>query len=472
MLENGFVAPRNLLAAILCLAGAAGGAAAIGSDDASVHLRALQDIAVANGGNRAAGTPGYERSVDYVSDRLRLAGYEVRIEEFTYPYNEERSPPRLLSGAAQVPAREGEVRSFTYSGGGDVTAPLRAVDLGLSPDGPVQASTSACEPADFAGFERGSVALVRRGTCPFFVKVQNAVAAGAVGVIAMNEGTAGQTDSFTASLGRPAAVPVVGVSYGYGQELADKAARSEEATVRLTVDIVTSTRSSKNVLAEMPGEENDRRPLVIVGAHLDSVRDGPGINDNGSGVAAVLLAASRLAEASRTGTTRLRFGFWGAEEIGLLGSRHHANRLSDEERQRVSLYLNLDMVGSPNFARLVLADPDPEGAAGLAARTMLDHFAGRTLAAERRAPGPLGTFSTDMASFKGRGIPVVGLYTGSAELKREDQVAGAGGTAGQPHDPCYHRACDTADNANPAVVNDMADALSEALVALLGPKPR
>jgi len=453
--------------ALLCLAGGSGRTAEIGPEEPMAHIRALQEIAGANGGNRAAGTRGYEVSVEYVSEALRRAGYQVRIEEFTYPYNEERSPPRLLSGAARVPAPEGEVRSFTYSGPGDITAPLRSVDLTLPADGPVQPSTSACEAADFSGFERGAIALVRRGTCPFFVKVQNAVAAGANGVIVMNEGTSGQTGGFSASLGRPMPIPVVGVSYPYGRELAAKADRPEDATVRLTVDITTSTGSSKNVLADAPAGENDRRPVVMVGAHLDSVRDGPGINDNGSGVAAALTAASWVAEASRTGSIRLRFGFWGAEEIGLVGSRHYASRLSEEERKQMPLYINLDMVGSPNFARIVLAEPAADGTAAVASNTMLEHFAARSLAAERRAAGPLGTFSTDMASFRGRGIPVVGLYTGSAELKREDQVAGSGGTAGQPHDSCYHRACDTSDNVSAAVLTDMAGALTDALFALL-----
>src|SRR5215213_5450760 len=233
---------------LLCLAGGSGRTAEIGPEEPMAHIRALQEIAGANGGNRAAGTRGYEVSVEYVSEALRRAGYQVRIEEFTYPYNEERSPPRLLSGAARVPAPEGEVRSFTYSGPGDITAPLRSVDLTLSADGPVQPSTSACEAADFAGFERGAIALVRRGTCRFFVKVQNAIAAGAAAVIAMNEGTAGQTDSFSASLGRPAAVPALGVSYAYGRELARQAAEPGGASVRLVADVVTTTRSSKNIL--------------------------------------------------------------------------------------------------------------------------------------------------------------------------------------------------------------------------------
>jgi Zn-dependent M28 family amino/carboxypeptidase len=467
MLDVGASTRRSLLIALASLASATAGAEELVTDPAD-HLRALGEIAAANGGNRAAGTPGYERSVEYVSDQLRQAGYQVRIEEFTYPFSEERSPPRLIAGA--TPAPDGEVRSFIYSGAADITAPIRPVDLALAADGAVQPSTSACEPADFANFERGSIALVRRGACAFFVKVQNAVAAGAAGVIAMNEGTPGQTASFSATLGRPSAVPVVAVSYAYGRALAERAGKPDEATARLVVDVVTSTRSSKNVIAEMPAGESDRSQVVVVGGHLDSVRDGPGLNDNGSGVTAILLAAARLAPEARNGPLRVRFAFWGAEEIGLIGSREHVNRLSDEERKRIALYINLDMVGSLNFARFVLADPDADGAAGLAARVVLDHFARRSLPAERRGTGRLGTFSTDIASFTARGIPSIGLYTGSAELKRDEQAAVFGGTAGQPYDSCYHRACDALANVNPSVVGEMSEALSDAIRAVAAPQ--
>jgi aminopeptidase Y len=155
------------------------------------HLRALQDVATANGGNRAAGTPGYDRSAEYVAERLKEAGYAVRLEEFEFPFFEDRTPPVLVMG--QPDGESAGVRTLTNSGSGDVTGRLRAVDLQLGA-GPPATSTSGCEAADFAGFERGAVALIRRGTCPFQTKVEHAVAAGAAGVVIMNEArTAGPT---------------------------------------------------------------------------------------------------------------------------------------------------------------------------------------------------------------------------------------------------------------------------------------
>src|SRR5215510_5538252 len=163
------------------------------------HLQALQDIAAASGGNRAAGTVGYDRSAEYVAERLKAAGYTVRFEEFEFPFFEEKSPPVLLANGSQEPASRDAVRTLANSGSGKVEARLRGVNLGLSTVSPA-ASASACEGKDFDGFERGAVALVRRGTCQFQVKVDNAVAAGAAGVIIMNEGTEGRTDTFSGIL--------------------------------------------------------------------------------------------------------------------------------------------------------------------------------------------------------------------------------------------------------------------------------
>src|SRR5262249_33971424 len=164
------------------------------------HLRALQDIATANGGNRAAGTPGYDRSADYVSEQLAKAGYQVRFEEFEFPFFQERSPAVLVvntADGAQQPAST--VRTLSNSGSGDVTARLRTVNLQLGAE-PTAASASGCGGGDFKDFERGAVALIRRGTCQFQTKVENAIAAGAVGVIIMNEGTDGRKDAFSGQL--------------------------------------------------------------------------------------------------------------------------------------------------------------------------------------------------------------------------------------------------------------------------------
>ncbi|HMA70914.1 MAG TPA: M20/M25/M40 family metallo-hydrolase [Xanthobacteraceae bacterium] len=425
------------------------------------HLQALQEIASANGGNRAAGTRGYDRSAEYVAQQLKEAGYTVRFEEFEFPFFEERTPPVLAISrpdGSHEPASANAIRTLVDSGSGDVTARLRAVNLQLGAT-PLATSNSGCQTDDFREFERGAVALVRRGTCQFHIKVEHAVAAGAVGVVIMNEGTEGRMDAFAGRLSKPASIPVVGVSYAFGSAIV---AQDGVATVHLAINAVSGMRPSRNVVAETSSAGDD--PWIVVGAHLDSVPEGPGINDNGSGSAAVLEAALQLAHEQRTVRGHMRFAFWGAEERGLIGSRHHVNALSEEERRHIALYINLDMVGSPNFIRFVqgpaVADEEP---AAVARREFIAAFRERNLNVEERNGR---RFGSDDSSFSEKNIPTVGLYTGAGGSKSQTQVSLFGGTAGRPFDPCYHQACDTIDNIDRYVLEQNTGALVRALNAV------
>jgi aminopeptidase Y len=421
---------------------------------------------MANGGNRAAGTPGHDRSADYVADRLRAVGYKVRTEEFTFPFFEERAPPIVAAGppaGGLTPLGSGAIRTLANSGSGEVTAELRPVDLGLAEGGSPSPSTSGCEASDFEQFAPGAVALVRRGTCPFQVKVENAAAAGAAGVIIMNEGTNDRTGIFAGRLTRQASIPVVGIAYEAGRSLAS-AASNEGASVRLIVDVLTGTRSTRNVVTDTEG---DPARTIVAGAHLDSVPEGPGINDNASGSAAVLEAALRLAELPAGAGPRVRFAFWGAEEQGLIGSRHHVGTLSEEERRAIVLYINLDMVGSSNFGRFVQgAEEPPETIAGMARRALISYFRERNLSVEERVSVRRRGFGSDDGSFVQKGIPTIGLYTGAGETKGEAQAALFGGISGRPFDPCYHKSCDTAENIDRSVLEQMTGALAHALTVV------
>jgi Zn-dependent M28 family amino/carboxypeptidase len=463
------------VAALLVAAGAllhAGGPLAesiveVQGEGAFAHVRAFQEIATANGGNRAAGTPGYDRSADYVTERLRSAGYMVRFEEFTVPFFEERSPPIIATGS---PGRElmplpiGAIRTLANSGSGEVSARLQAVDLALADGAPPGPSTSGCEASDFESFERGAIALLRRGTCPFQVKIENATGAGAAGVIIMNEGTNERTSTFSGRLMRLASVPVVGIAFEPGRLLASAVGKGDIFLVRLKVDAEVGSRMTRNVLVD---REGDPARMIVVGAHLDSVREAPGMNDNASGSAAVLEAALRLAETHSSSGPRIRFAFWGAEEMGLFGSRHHVDSLSEEERRAIVLYINLDMVGSPNFGRFVQsAQESSDGPAVTAQRALLAYFRDRNLPVEERVRAGRSGFGSDDASFAEKGIPTVGLYTGAGETKHDAHAALFGGSAGQPFDPCYHKACDTTNNINRRVLEEMSAVLSHALMEL------
>jgi Zn-dependent M28 family amino/carboxypeptidase len=210
------------------------------------------------------------------------------------------------------------------------------------------------------------------------------------------------------------------------------------------------------VLVELPGADPDR--VVMAGGHLDSVTAGPGINDNASGSATLLEIARQLAGTRPAHTVRI--AWWGAEELGLLGSRHYVSALSPAERDRIALYLNLDMVGSPNFRRLVY-DGDAEGApAGSAVieRVLADQLRGQKLEVGETALAN----GSDHASFAAAGVPVGGLFTGANEAKTAQDQAAFGGTTG-PADPCYHARCDDLDNLDLGVLDQMADAAATAI---------
>jgi Zn-dependent M28 family amino/carboxypeptidase len=423
-----------------------------------IHLAALQAAADRHGGNRAAGTPGYDASVDYVVGQLRAAGYTPQVQRFQAGRFRERSRPALeLGGGGGAALRAGaDYRTFEFSGSGDVTAALRPVDLRLPPGPTPDSSTSGCEPADFAGFPPGAVALLQRGTCPFRVKVDNAERAGAAAAVIFNEGQAGRTEVPAGTLGGPGiGLPVLAASFEVGRRLAGA---GPGQPVRVRTDTESAGRPTSNVLVELPGADPGR--VVMAGAHLDSVGAGPGINDNASGSATLLEIARRLA-GSRPAHT-VRFAWWGAEELGLLGSRHYVGGLGRGERDRIALYLNLDMVGSPNFRRLVY-DGDAEGApAGseVVERVLADQLRGQGLAVGETALAG----GSDHASFAAAGIPVGGLFTGAGEAKSGRERAAFGGTTG-PADPCYHARCDDLDNLDLGVLDQMADAAATAVAA-------
>ncbi len=370
---------------------------------------------------------------------------------------------RLLLRIAEAPEAEaGQVRTLTNSGSADVTAPLHAVKLELT-ETPA-ASTSGCDAHDFDGFARGAIALVRRGTCTFQVKAENAVAAGAVGVVIMNEGTAGRTDGFSGLLNKTVGIPVVGISYDHGRALEQRLGAGP-VTARLAVDAIAGTRSSRNVITEPVSQGGS--PLIVVGAHLDSVPEGPGINDNGSGSAAVLDAALVLADALHRAPANVQFAFWGAEERGLVGSRHHVGALTEDERRNIGVYINLDMVGSPNFARFVQRSPEADSALAATVRQKLvAEFKDRSVPVEERSGGRTGT---DDAAFFQKGIPTVGLHTGAGGPKSQAQADLFGGTAGKPYDACYHKACDTTANIDRETLEENARALVRVLEAVVTP---
>ncbi len=219
------------------------------------------------------------------------------------------------------------------------------------------------------------------------------------------------------------------------------------------------TTSSVNVLAEAPGE---RDGVVVVGAHLDSVAAGPGINDNGSGVAALLELARALPEVAAPWRT-VRIAFWGAEEGGPFGSAAYLAGISGAGRDGIVAYLNLDMVASPNAVAFVYAEAD--AAAG--SERITAAFAG-ALDREGLAWEPIDLEGdSDHGPFVGAGIPTGGLFSGGIEAVTDEQAQRSGSAvAGQPADPCSHRACDTIDNVDLETLTQLARTIARVVAGL------
>jgi Zn-dependent M28 family amino/carboxypeptidase len=427
------------------------------------HQAAFQAIADANGGTRADQTPGYEASVDYVEQTMLAAGWEVERVPFEYEAETDAGIEQLTPVEASY-----LTGGFIGSADGDVTGDVIPVDINLVPP---RANTSGCDgayaeasvgaplladpggPDDFTGFTEGAIALIQRGGCSFALKAYNAQAAGAAGVIIFNQGdTPDREAAFIGNAAAPNAddlgelmIPVLGASFQDGSALAQPG-----STARVFVELTTFT--AENVIAELPGKNDGN--VVMAGAHLDSVPAGPGINDNGSGSAALLEIAENLANHRPVNT--LRFAWWGAEELGLIGSTQWVAQRSPEELAEIALYLNFDMIGSPNYfigvydadqSSYIAPVPVPDGS--IAIEDVFESY--YTLIGE---PYDDTEFSgrSDYQAFINNDIPSSGLFTGAEVQKTAEQAAIWGGTVGAQFDPCYHQACDTfANNADHAL---------------------
>jgi len=413
-------------------------------DGVREHQAAFQAIADANNGIRTSGTPGYDASVDYVVERMEAAGYNVTVQDFQFQTFISLSPS-ILEQVAPPPAGPIVNNIMSYSGSGDVTAPVSTVNL-----------ITGCNPTDFAGFPAGDIALISRGACTFAQKATNAYNAGASGVVIYNN-TPGTLNG-TLGNGFTLDIPVTSVTQSVGQQLA----ATPGLVMRLKTDTFRGIATTSNVIAE--SKSGDPNNVVMAGAHLDSVNAGPGIQDNGSGSAAILEVAEQMAKVKPK--NMVRFAWWGAEESGLVGSTYYVNSLSPEEQAKITLYLNFDMIGSPNHVFFIYdgddsdavgAGPGPSGSAQIE-KTFEKYFnmVGQPF------KGTDFSGRSDYGPFIAVGIPSGGLFTGAEGIKTAEEAAMWGGTAGDQYDPCYHLACDTYDNVNLFALDVNSDAVAYA----------
>ena len=402
------------------------------------HLRALQNIANANGGNRADGTPGFDASVDYVAKALRDKGFDVQTPQFDRLYTVSLGKPSLTVAGSVYPVDQASLLVRTPPGG--------LTGLPIRPTQP-----AGCAPQDYpAAVPKGAIAVVDDTRCSVVDKQNSALAKGASALIVLSapNGRGAPSTLFSPGYFKQLTVPVAVVN-PYGAA----ALAGATTPIHLVLDAVNTKVTSRNVVAQT--KTGSPHEVVVVGAQLDGPRAGPGINDDGSGVAAVLETARQLGPLAPVNNA-VRFVFWGAEEDGRAGVMDYVFGMNRDQLNDVALYLNFTMLGSPNAGFFtddgdqsgppgtgVSAADVPEGSAGIE-RTLAGYL---NLAGKRAADMPLDT-RADYHPFMVAGVPIGGMTTGASQTKTTVQARLWGGQAGVPFDPNFQTPRDTMDTIN------------------------
>jgi Zn-dependent M28 family amino/carboxypeptidase len=426
------------------------------------HQAALQRIARRNGDTREVLSSGYTASLEYVLKTLRRSGYNPETNMFNFPFWAETAPAVLnrvnppptkvyrYGTEADNDSPNVDFITLGYAGTGTLTNAkvVPTNDIIDPPPAVAGSSTSGCEAADYPASVVGNVALVQRGTCAFVQKAEVAQQVGAAGVIIFNDGVGPARQNPLFVLNQvDLHIPAVISSFAVGNELYQAIKAGQDVRVDFSTFGALQDRFLPQVIAETKG--GDKNNVLVVGAHLDSVPAGPGINDDGSGTAMLLAQAQAMAkhEHAKNIRQKIRFMWFGAEENGLVGSQFYAHNLSQAEVDKIDGMLDYDMLASQNYVRF-LYDGDgsepgneqfqgPPGS-GLIEKIQDDWFKSKGLATDRV---PFDGRS-DYVGFTDRGIPAGGIFAGAEQPKTAEQEAIYGGAAGSAYDVCYHEICD------------------------------
>jgi peptidase M28-like protein/PA domain-containing protein len=419
----------------------------ITTSDLTNHMQNFWDIALANPGpdghpSRNSGEPGYLASVMYVKQLMDAAGYTTTIQTYHFPYFAFQGIPTMSEVSPTAQDFTMNVDFTAGRAGGISTAPVQPVGGIIIPPSATPSSSSGCTPADFASFTAGNIALIQRGSCNFGVKIQNAKAAGASGVIIFNEGQPGRTATQGITIldanGNVFVpdIPVVFTTFALGQELFNDAKTALPVVTLHVPGVVDPNREDFNLIADSKG--GDKNHTVVIDAHLDAIY-GAGMLDNASGSATILEIAQLMKNVNPT--NHLRFIWFGGEELGLLGSAFYVNSLSPSELSHIGYDLDADVTATPNYT-LGILDPAARNlfGTGTTANTFPNRVYKASLIGRDAGVDYLNSqqqnhefFSptgTDAFEFNLAGIPASGVLTGQDCCKTQAEVDLFGGHTG------------------------------------------
>ncbi|KAJ4257490.1 hypothetical protein NW762_008614 [Fusarium torreyae] len=407
----------------------------INADGLHRNIETLYNIALDNGNNRAFGLPGYNASLDFVRDLLECGDhFDVSVQPFTHLFSHTRKISLTGPEGEHVDAVSLQYNHATPLPDG-VTAPLVIVPFD-------DERGSGCFADQWKDLDvKGKIPLIKRGKCRFPQQLKFAKDNGALAAIIFNDDPkqkAGSGSLGAENFGKLAPVGVI--TYDQGTSWVKRIEGGETLEINLTIDMLTEKRETWQIIADT--KEGDPDNIVMLGAHLDSIQEGPGINDNGSGVSALLSIAESIKK-YKNFKNKLRFAFWGAEESGMIGSTYYVSRLSKEEASKIRFYYNYDMIASPQPYYLVFAESDAHKAG---AKYLFEYLT------EQGYPAEYSPFiaSSDHVGFLELGIPSSGVFTG----------------AGVGHDACYHTICDDIKNINKEALLVNAKAAGYAVASL------
>lgn len=399
---------------------------------ALADLRVFERIADQNGGQRATATPGFDASARYVTEQLTAAGYKVQSQ--TVPYRQFVFDAE--SGQETAP-RDRMIRTLMMDGSpvtpeGGFTAPL--VFAPVKADG-----TSGCTAADYHGLAvSGAIVLTPRSSCGY--TNQQKVIAGLGGrAMLLYLPEPDPENIYRLHVFTPAdfTIPSATISPEQAGQLTADAAQ-HPVTFHLELRGHFADKKTVNLFAETRGGSPDH--IVMAGAHLDSVPEGPGINDNVSSVAALMETARQLAPFQNRVRDKVRFAFWGAEEQVDVGSDYYVEHLSYADKTAIDLYENFELIASPNFARFLIDGTSPAAPGSATVTKVFEQYFTRTGLPFKTEP--VTGVGSDQDPFVTAGIAVGGMDMGTIGLKTPEEAEIFGGQAGQQYDHCYHQTCD------------------------------